>query len=217
LAIIVRLIDKLSFRIGSELNVRRYHTYGLTTLRNRHLRVDGKGNLTFRFIGKHHILHKRVLDDNDLGAMVKEVRSLPGPVLFQYQDESGQPRPIRPRDVNQYIKDAMGNEFSARDFRVWAGTVTAAIELAKFGPTDKTARANRIVSTAMKAVAERLGNTPAVCRSAYVHPTIIKRFIKGITISDYQADLLENNEERMQAYDQHEAALLKLFSEMVKR
>ena len=110
LAIVVRLIDALSFRIGSEMNVRRYRTYGLTTLRNRHVTVNNDFTLKFRFIGKHHILQKRVLNDGELAEMVTTIRSLPGPVLLQYKGEDGKPHRIRPQEVNQYIKDAMGRK-----------------------------------------------------------------------------------------------------------
>src|SRR5215207_11497313 len=162
LAVVVRLINDLYFRVGSEESVKRYRTYGVTTLRNRHLEIEGGGRLVFKFTGKHHIKHRRILVDEELAALVGDIKSLGGSKLFQYVGEDGKPHPVSPRDVNDYIKAAAGPEFSAKDFRTWGGTLLAAVELAELGCCREERRAKQNVVTAVKRVAERLGNTPSV-------------------------------------------------------
>ena len=165
LAVVVRLINDLYFRVGSEESVARYRTYGITTLRNHHLECKSGGQLIFTFVGKHHIKHRRILVDEELASLLCDIQSLRGKRLFQYWDEANRrPVAIRPRDVNEYIKTATAPEFSAKDFRTWGGTLLCAVELAELGKPADDREAKRNILHAIRAVAEHLGNTPAVCR-----------------------------------------------------
>ena len=186
LAVVVRLINDLYFRVGSEESVRRYRTYGVTTLRNRHLEIEKGGRLVFKFTGKHHVKHRRILVDEELAALVRDIKSLGGAKLFQYVGEDGKKHPVSPRDVNDYIKAAAGPEFSAKDFRTWGGTLLAAVELAELECCEDERRAKRNVAAAVKRVAERLGNTPTVCRSCYIHPKVLEAYERGLSVGEFR-------------------------------
>ena len=186
LAAVVRLISDLYFRVGSEESVRRYRTYGVTTLRNRHLEIKRGGRLVFKFTGKHHIKHRRLLVDEELAALVRDIKSLNGSKLFQYVGEDGRARAVGARDVNEYIKAAAGAEFSAKDFRTWGGTLLAAVELAEIGCCEDARRAKKNVVAAVKRVAEHLGNTPTVCRSCYIHPAVLEAYERGTSIEEFR-------------------------------
>lgn len=211
LAVVVSLINELYFRVGSEESVRRYRTYGVTTLRSRHLEIKRGGRLVFSFTGKHHIKHRRILVDEEMAALMQEIRTLKGGRLFKYVADDGRVRPILPRDVNDYIKEAAGSEFSAKDFRTWGGTLLAAVELAELGACEDERAAKSNVVRAVRRVAEHLGNTPAVCRSCYVHPAVIESYLKGTTIEEYRPRRERLVHHRQQPeYDPEELALLKL-------
>jgi DNA topoisomerase I len=211
LAVVVRLINDLYFRVGSEESVRRYRTYGVTTLRNRHLEIEPGGRLVFKFTGKHHIKHRRILVDEELAALVRDIKSLGGSKLFQYIGEDGKKRPITPRDVNDYIKAAAGPEFSAKDFRTWGGTLRAAVELAEIGCCEDRRQAKKNLAAAVKRVAERLGNTPTVCRSCYIHPRVLEAYERGRSIGEFRPRRARRLIHRQQPdYSVEELALLKL-------
>lgn len=212
LAVVIRLINDLYFRVGNEVYAKRYRTYGITTLRNRHLCAARDGCLVFQFIGKHHLRQRRVLTDPQLAEIVLEIQGLPGPRLFQYLGEDGGPRPVRPTDVNEYIRTAMGDGFTAKDFRVWAGTVLTAAELSEIGPPSSDTAAKRNVAQVIKRVAERLGNTPAVCRSSYVHPAVIDLYNKGRTIADFRPRKVRAICRITPEYEPEEAALLEMLA-----
>jgi DNA topoisomerase-1 len=186
LAAVVRLINDLYFRVGSEESVKRYRTYGVTTLRNRHLVIEPGGRLVFEFKGKHHVKHRRILVDEELAALVRDIKSIGGAKLFEYLDEDGRVRAVTPRDVNDYIKSAAGADFSAKDFRTWGGTLLAAVELAEAGCCEDGRQAKKNVVAAVKRVAERLGNTPTVCRSCYIHPKVLEAYERGRTIEEFR-------------------------------
>jgi DNA topoisomerase-1 len=210
LAVVIRLINDLYFRVGSEASVKRYRTYGVTTLRNRHLTIKGR-RLIFSFVGKHHIRHRRIVVDEDLARLMRDIKALGGSRLFQYVDEEGKVRPIKPRDVNEYIKIATDSpEFSAKDFRTWGGTLLAAVELAEMGPPEDERHAKKNVVRAVKRVAEHLGNTPAVCRSCYIHPTVIDRYAEGTTLEEFRRRVERYARRVQNEYEPEEAALLKL-------
>lgn len=162
LAVMLRLINDLSFRVGSDKSVKTYRTFGITTLQNRHLTLVPPAVLQFNFIGKHHIRQKRLLVDADLTAVVAEIKALRGTRLFQYPAENDRPHPIKPHDINHYIKACMGDEFSAKDFRTWSGTLTAAVALAEIGAASSERECQRNIVRAVRQVADKLGNTPAV-------------------------------------------------------
>ncbi len=212
LAVIVRLINDLYFRVGSEESVKRYRTYGVTTLRNKHLEIKRGGRLCFDFVGKHHIKHRLVAVDEELAALVRDIKAIGGARLFNYvDDESKKARPITPRDVNEYIKAATAPEFSAKDFRTWGGTLMAALALAEIGASEDEKQAKSNVARAVKRVAEHLGNTPTVCRTSYIHPTVLDAYLKGRTLEEFRPRKLRRVTRRQPEYDVEELALLKLF------
>ena len=165
LATIVRLLETSFIRIGNEEYARSNRSFGLTTLRNRHVEISGS-TLRFRFQGKSGKSHTVDVADRRIAGLVRRCRDLPGQDLFQYLDESGDPQPIDSGAVNDYLRDISGQEFTAKDFRTWAGTLLAARRL--FAREERPT----ILETA-KAVAEDLGNTPAICRKCYIHPAVL--------------------------------------------
>jgi DNA topoisomerase-1 len=192
LAIIVRLINDLYFRVGSETSVRKYRTFGVTTLRSSHVTITddpthGKpATVDFNFVGKHHVRHRRVLVDATLAHALAELKELPGSRLFKYVSSDGHLHPIRPADVNGYIKRLTRPEFSAKDFRTWGGTLLAAIQLAKLGIARSVKERKKKIVMAVKQVAEYLGNTPAVCRQSYIHPEVLKQYEHGHTLDEFK-------------------------------
>jgi DNA topoisomerase-1 len=210
LAVIVRLINELYFRVGSELSVKRYRTYGITTLRNRHLEIKPGGRLIFTFVGKHHIRHRRIVVDEELAALLSDIKKIGGSKLFNYIGEDGLAHPIKPRDVNDYIKAAAGAEFSAKDFRTWGGTLLAAIELAEEGKAEDERQAKRNLVQAVRRVAERLGNTPAVCRNCYIHPAVLDSYLAGQTLTEFRRKVERSIKRIQPEYELEEAALIKL-------
>jgi DNA topoisomerase-1 len=211
LAVIIRLINDLYFRVGSESSVRRYRTYGVTTLRNRHLTIKRGGRLVFNFVGKHHIRQRHLLVDEDLATLMRDIQKLGGAKLFHYYDEQQQKAmPIRPRDVNDYIKAAAGAEFSAKDFRTWGGTLLAAIALADMGAAEDEQQARRNIVRAVNRVAEHLGNTPTVCRNCYVHPQVLESYLAGVTLEEFRPRKERRIGRQQPEYLPEERALLKL-------
>lgn len=173
LAMIVRLLEKTLVRVGNEEYARANGSFGLTTLRNRHVEVDGSA-IRFRFKGKGGIPHDVELTDRRLAHLVEKVRDLPGQGLFQYLDEQGNPQPLGSEDVNQYLRDITGEEYTAKDFRTWAGTLIAAKSLAKVGEEGITEK--ELIKSAIAAAAKQLRNTVAICRKCYIHPIILQAF-----------------------------------------
>jgi DNA topoisomerase-1 len=211
LAVVVRLINDLYFRLGSEESVQRYRTYGVTTLRNHHLQIQPDGQLLFRFVGKHHIQQRLVLVDAELAALMHEIKAIKGSRLFNYLDEHGKPHAITPADVNHYIKSAMGPEFSGKDFRTWGGTLLAATLLAELGPPESERQAHKNIVAVARQVAERLGNTPTVCRECYIHPVVFTRYEQGVTLNDFRSRHLRAIRRCQPDYEPEELALLQLF------
>ena len=178
LATVVRLLDLTYIRIGNEEYARENQSFGLTTMRNRHAKVEG-GRIHFHFRGKAGKLHSYDVRDRRLARIVKRCRDLPGQDLFQYVDEQGDPHPIGSADVNAYLVELTGDHFTAKDFRTWAGTVLAAEALAdQLDAQSDTARKHAVVE-AIKAVAEQLGNTASICRKCYVHPAVVDAYLGG--------------------------------------
>jgi DNA topoisomerase-1 len=213
LALVIRLINELYFRVGSEASVKRYRTYGVTTLRNRHLEIRPGGRLIFSFVGKHHIRHRRVIVDEEMASVMRDLKALGGAKLFEYVDQEGRVRPITPRDVNEYIKAATAEDFSAKDFRTWGGTLLAAIHLAEVGRAKEEKQARRNILQVARYVAQHLGNTPTVCRNCYIHPAIFERYLEGITLESFRPRSQRRIQRLIQGYEPEEEALLKLFRE----
>ena len=175
LAAVVQLLETTLIRVGNEEYAKENNSYGLTTMKDQHVKVAG-GKLRFEFKGKSGVRHAIDLRDKRLAKIVRDCRDIPGQDLFQYYDEAGERRSISSQDVNDYIKVISGEDFSAKDFRTWVGTVTCALVLAA-SPAAATS-AKTAVNEAIKLVAERLGNTPAVCRKCYVHPSVIDHYLE---------------------------------------
>jgi DNA topoisomerase-1 len=212
LAVMMRLINSLYIRLGTEKSVRHYKTYGITTLQNRHLEVKRGGKLVFSFVGKHHVEHRKVLVDKELASVMQDLKAIGGArKLFNYLDENGKPRPIKPKDINEYLKTATAPEFSAKDFRTWGGTLLTALELADLGAGGDKKEINKNICAAVKKVAEQLGNTPTVCRASYIHPTIFKTYEKGITLDEFRPKKTREIHRIEAEYEPEEKALMKLF------
>ncbi len=178
LAAVVRLLETTLIRIGNDEYARDNGSFGLTTMRSRHARVRGT-KLEFRFRGKSGIHHTVTLDDPRLARVVRRCQELPGQDLFAYVDDDGEVRDVGSADVNEYLRDITGEEFTAKDFRTWAGTVLAMIALDEFEAFDSQAQAKKNVVQAIESVARRLGNTPSVCRKCYIHPGILDAYLDG--------------------------------------
>lgn len=178
LATIVRLLETTYMRVGNEEYARANDSFGLTTLRERQVRVRG-ATLKFAFRGKSGVEHRIELSDPHLAAIVRRMQDLPGEELFRYLDERGEARSVESADVNAYLKDIAGDEFTSKDFRTWAGTLLAAQALHAIGGAQSLSEAKRNVAQALDAVARRLGNTRAVCRKCYVHPVVLESYLDG--------------------------------------
>jgi DNA topoisomerase I len=178
IATVVHLLDTTNIRVGNDEYARDNRSFGLTTMRERHVDVDGS-HITFRFRGKSGKLHDVELTDPRAARVVKRCEELPGQELFQYVDCEGEVIDIDSDDVNGYIQDVSGGDFTAKDFRTWSGTVLAAWALQELGEFDSKAQAKRQVVAAVKSVSEELGNTPAVCRRCYVHPEVLDAHLDG--------------------------------------
>jgi DNA topoisomerase-1 len=178
LATIVRLLEATRIRVGNEEYARENESFGLTTLRERQVRVRG-GKLSFRFRGKSGVEHTIELTDRRLASIVRQVQELPGEELFRYVDDDGETRRIESSDVNAYLKEISGEDFTSKDFRTWAGTVLAARALVALQPPASQAEGKRNIAQAIESVAKQLGNTKAVCRKCYVHPAVFESYLEG--------------------------------------
>ena len=178
LATVVRLLEITLIRVGNEEYARTNGSFGLTTLRNRHVSVEGE-SVRFSFRGKSGVRHSIRVDDRRLARIVRRCQDLPGQELFQYLDDDGTPRDLDSADVNAYLREIAGQEFTAKDFRTWAGTVLAARALQEFESFDSQAQAKRNIVAAIESVSKRLGNTTAVCRKCYVHPAVLNAYLDG--------------------------------------
>lgn len=189
LAAMIRLINAAYFRVGDERYARQNKTYGIATLRRKHLAIDGD-NMVFEYRGKWGQMQRKCVADAQLREIVAECASLPGYEIFKYYDEAGHLKDVKARDLNVYIKEVMGEEFSPKDFRTWAGTLIAALKLAELGASEDEKMAKKNVLQAIDAVAERLGNTRDIARSSYVSPRLIDHYLEGSVVAR-QAERLE--------------------------
>ena len=178
LATVIRLLETTFIRVGNEEYTEENGSFGLTTLRNRHVRIEG-ATLLFRFRGKSGQEATIELTDRRLARIVRQCQELPGYELFEYVDRNGATCRIDSDDVNRYIRDLAGQDFSAKDFRTWAGTVLAARELHAAGPAESATGIKRNIVAATKGVARQLGNRPATCRKYYIHPAVLDAYSEG--------------------------------------
>ncbi|MBC8075202.1 MAG: DNA topoisomerase IB [Chloroflexales bacterium] len=210
LATVVRLLETTLIRVGNDEYARQNSSFGLTTMRDRHVKVEG-ASIRFRFRGKSGIDHTISLTDRKLAAIVKRCQDVPGYELFQYVDANGPRQRVNSNDVNAYIKEITGQDFTAKDFRTWAGTLLAAQTLGAMEPATSATQARRRITQAMREVSERLGNTPSVCRKCYVHPAVVAAYSDSTL-----AQSLADNPEHTKADDRlrpEELAVLHLLEQ----
>ena len=178
LATVVKLMELTAIRVGNEEYAKANDSFGLTTLRDRHVEVDGD-RLRFEFRGKSGKRHAIAITDRRLARIVKRCQDIPGYEIFQYLDDDGTRHSIGSADVNEYLREISGDEFTAKDFRTWAGTVLAAAALQEIGAAPTQTAAKRNLTQAITSVAAQLGNTPAICRKCYVHPALLDGYLGG--------------------------------------
>jgi DNA topoisomerase-1 len=177
LATVVRLLDRTLIRVGNDEYARQNHSYGLTTLRDNHVDVDGS-HIRFHFRGKSGKVHRIDLQDKRLAKIVRRCQEIPGHELFHYIDADGNTHLVESGDVNDYLRDISGEDFTAKHFRTWAGSVLAASALSAGRPWSSQTQAKKQLVSAIRGVADKLGNTPAVCRKCYIHPIVIDGFLR---------------------------------------
>ena len=209
LATIVHLLELTMMRIGNEEYARTNKSFGLTTLRTRHVKVAGSG-VEFHFRGKSGVHHDIKLSDRRLARVLQTIRDLPGQELFQYLDEDGQRHGVDSGDVNDYLRDITGEDYTAKDFRTWSGTLLAALALEEFEKVDSEAQAKKNIVQAIESVARKLGNTPSICRKCYVHPAVLDSYLDGSLLEGMKARALQQMKEDLHALAPEEAAVLAL-------
>jgi DNA topoisomerase-1 len=195
LATVVHLLENTLIRVGNSDYAKQNKSYGLTTLRDPHVKVEG-GELRFQFKGKSGKIWSLKVKDRRIAKIVKACQDLPGQHLFQYLDETGAQQTVTSADVNAYLKEITGSDITAKDFRTWAGTVLAALALTEFEEFDSEAKAKKNIRAAIEKVSARLGNTPAICRKCYVHPEVFTCYLEGALLLDIremaETELREN-------------------------
>jgi DNA topoisomerase I len=208
-AVAVRLINEGWFRVGDERYAKHYRTFGITTLRKGHVRVRGS-RVSFRFRAKHRVMCRTALVDTELASAVNELLEAPGGRrLFRYR-HNGELVNLGARRLNDYIREHMGEEFTAKDFRTWGGTLLAAVALAERDPVETETEQKRVVAAVMRSVGERLGNTAAVARASYVSPAVVEQYLEGRTIDDFRPRHLRVVGARDTALAAEEQALVSL-------
>ncbi|HUQ23308.1 MAG TPA: hypothetical protein VM049_09885 [Gaiellaceae bacterium] len=208
-AVAVRLINLAWFRVGSDRYAKASRTHGVTTLSRRHVSVRGS-RVTFHFRAKHRVQVRTTLVDLELASAVRDLIEQPGGSrLFRY-GRNGDSCALTGAVLNAYIREHMGEDFTAKDFRTWGGTLTAAVSFAEYGVPESDAEAKRTIAKVMRTVGDRLGNTPAVARSSYVSPAVVDQYLDGRTIEDYRPRQLRVVKARDIGLDPEENALLSL-------
>ena len=212
LAAIVRLMEMTLFRVGNAEYAKANKSFGLTTLRDRHVAIDG-GRIHISFRGKSGKQHETDINDRRLARIVKDCRDLPGYELFQYVGEDGERHDVGSADVNAYLREITGEDITAKDFRTWAATHLAAEALREFEAFDSAARRKKAIVDAVKKVAQHLGNTPSICRRSYIHPAILDGYMDGTllqSLADEAGAYLEENIHGMKPEEAAVTAFLRL-------
>jgi DNA topoisomerase-1 len=209
LAATVHLLDATLIRVGNDDYARLNKSYGITTLRDQHVSVNGS-ELRFRFTGKSGKIWRLKLKDRRIAKIVKACQDLPGQELLQYIDENGEQRDVTSGDVNAYLREITGQEITAKDFRTWAGTVLAALALQEFETFDSGAKAKKNVHAAIERVASRLGNTPTICRKCYVHPEVVDAYLSGSLMLEIKEEVEAELRGGLSRLRPEEAAVLAL-------
>lgn len=212
LATVVRLLEITRIRVGNEEYAQTNKSFGLTTMRDRHVDISGS-KLRFKFRGKSGVDHDIELSDRRLAKIVKRCQDIAGQELFQYLDDDGQRQPIDSGNVNDYLREITDLNFTAKDFRTWAGTMLAAQELNELGSFESKTQGNKNVTQAIKNVAKELGNRPATCRKYYVHPAIVDAYLDGSLFQTMQQRTKENTNSSPHALSSEEQTVLKLLEQ----
>jgi DNA topoisomerase-1 len=216
LAAVVRLLETTLIRVGNDEYAKSNNSFGLTTLKDKH--VDVKGScVRFEFKGKSGVEHDIGLEDPRVAKIVKECQDLPGQELLQYLDEEGEVRDVTSTDVNQYIREIAGDDFTAKDFRTWAGTVLAAMALREIEAFDSQAQAKKNIVRAVEAVAKKLGNTKAVCRKCYIHPAILESYVDGSLLKILKKKAETKLKRELRVLKPEEAMVLSLLQQRLKQ
>jgi len=215
LATIVYLLEATMMRVGNEEYARTNKSFGLTTLRNRHAKVDGS-DVEFSFRGKSGVYHKVKVHDRRLARIIARSRDLPGQELFQYIDDDGATHSIDSSDVNDYLRAITGEEYTAKDFRTWSGTVLAALALQEFEKFDSETQAKKNIVRAIESVAEKLGNTPSICRKCYVHPAVLDAYLEGAALEVMRERTEEKLADDLHALQPEEAAVLAMLQQRLR-
>jgi len=216
LAAMTRLMNAAYFRVGEERYARKHRTYGIATLRRKHLTIEGD-TLIFEYTGKWSQQQRKVITDARLRRVVEECAALPGYEIFKYLDESGEVKDVKARDLNAYVKEVMGEEFTPKDFRTWAGTLFAAVNLAELRVTEDLAQAEKNVLAAVDNVAERLGNTRDIARASYISPRVIDHYLEGSVVEHHAEQLEEIIAAEQEDLTEAEKALLELLKKKLRR
>ena len=206
LAAIVRLMELTFFRVGNTEYAKANKSFGLTTLRDRHIAIEG-GKIHISFRGKSGKQHETEINDRRLARIVKDCRDLPGYELFQYIDDDGERRTVDSDDVNNYLRQITGENITAKDFRTWAATHLAAQALREFEQFDSDARRKKAIVDAVKKVASHLGNTPAICRRSYIHPAVLDGYMDGTLLEGLANETQRYLEENIHGMKPEEAAV----------
>ena len=207
-AIAVRLINHGWFRVGTDRYAKTSRTFGITTITKRHVTVRGS-RISFKYRGKHQVMIRSAIVDAELAAAMRELLAVPGPRVFQFEAD-GRFCNLESRRLNDYIREYMGEEFTAKDFRTWGGTLTAAVELAEKGLKDSPSASKKAIAEVMRKVGAKLGNTPAVARSSYVSPAVVEQYLDGRTVEDFRPRHLRVVGARDTGLDAEETATLSL-------
>jgi DNA topoisomerase-1 len=216
LATVVHLLEATLIRVGNSDYAKQNKSYGLTTLRDPHVAVNGP-ELRFEFKGKSGKTWRLKVKDRRIARIVKACQDLPGQDLFQYIDENGDRQSVTSADVNAYLKEITGRDITAKDFRTWAGTVLAARALSEFESFDSEAKAKRYIRAAIERVAARLGNTPTICRKCYVHPEILTAYLEGALLLDVREEVEDELRNGLPFLKPEEAAVLTLLKARLSR
>ena len=207
LGAVVQLLERTFIRVGNEEYAKENKSFGLTTMRNRHVQVRG-ARLRFRFRGKSGKEHDIDLEDHRVARIMRQLQELPGQEVFQYLDENDERHAITSDDVNEYLRQITGDDFTAKDFRTWAGTVLAAMALSAQEPFENKSQAKKNIKAAIGAVAEMLGNTPAICRKCYIHPVVLETYLDGGLIEGLKKRTEKTLEESLGDFRSEEIAVL---------
>ena len=215
LATIVYLLEATMMRVGNEEYARTNKSFGLTTLRDRHVRIDGRA-VEFQFRGKSGVHHNVRVNDPKLARIIRRVRDLPGQDLFQYIDDEGERHTVGSADVNEYLRTITGEDYTAKDFRTWSGTVLAAMALQEFEKFDSEAQAKKNIVRAIESVSKKLGNTPSICRKCYVHPAVLESYTDGSMLEALKLRAQKQLAEDLAELNPEEAAVLAFLQERLQ-